>query len=43
LGEWEFEERKIAWIVWDKICLFWDAGSLDIINVRQFNMTLLRK
>jgi len=43
LWGWRSEGRKIAWVAWDKVCKSREAGGLGIINVRQFNLALLRK
>jgi len=43
LWGWGFEGRKIAWTAWDKVCMSREAGGLSIINVRLFNLALLRK
>jgi len=40
---WEFEERKIAWVAWDKVREPLDVGGLGILNIRLFNLALLGK
>jgi len=43
LWGWRSDGRKIAWVACDKVCKSREAGGLDIINVRQFNLALLGK
>jgi len=41
LWGWGSEGRKIAWVVWDKVCESQEAGDLGIINIRLFNVALM--
>jgi len=43
LWKWGSKGRKIAWVAWDKVCKSREEEGLNIINVRQFNLALLRK
>ncbi|XP_068472094.1 uncharacterized protein [Phaseolus vulgaris] len=37
------ENRKIAWVAWDKICQSKDKGGLGVIDIGKFNLALLGK
>jgi len=43
LWGWDFEDRKIAWVKWDKVCSPVEAGGLEIKDIRYFNDALLAK
>jgi len=43
LWGWGFEERKIAWVKWEKICCPVAAGGLGIKDIGCFNDALLSK
>jgi len=40
---WGAEGRKIVWVSWKKACEPREAGDLGILNLRLFNVALLRK
>ena len=37
------EQRKIAWLKWETICLSKEKGGLGIKDIRSFNKALLGK
>ena len=37
------DQKKIAWVKWDTICLPKDKGGLGIKDIRTFNRALLGK
>jgi len=43
LRDWGSENRKIAWVAWDKVCESKDKGGLGVIDLRKFNLALLGK
>jgi len=43
LWDCDLENRKISWVTWDKVCELKDKGGLGVIDVRKFNLALLRK
>jgi len=43
LWDWGSENRKIAWVAWDKICQSKDKGGLGVIDIEKFNLALLGK
>ena len=43
MWEWGSENRKIAWMVWHKVCESKDKGGLGVIDIRKFKLALLRK
>jgi len=43
LWDWGSENRKIAWVAWDKICQPKDKGRLGVIDIEKFNLALLGK
>jgi len=43
LWDWGSENRKIAWVAWDKICQPKDKGGLGVIDIEKFNLALLGK
>jgi len=40
---WGYEERKVAWFAWDKVCSPFKVVGLDIKDIDRFNTTLLAK
>jgi len=43
LWGWGYEERKIAWLVWDKVCSPIEMGGLGIREIGRFNVAFLTK
>ena len=43
LWDWGSENRKIAWVAWDKVCESKDKGGLGVTDIRKFNLALLGK
>jgi len=43
LWDWGSENRKIAWVAWDKVCQSKDKGGLGVIDIGKFNLALLGK
>ena len=43
LWDWSSENRKIAWVAWDKICQPKDKCGLGVIDIGKFNLALLGK
>ncbi|KAK9990735.1 hypothetical protein SO802_025720 [Lithocarpus litseifolius] len=37
------DERKMAWLSWDKLCAPKEAGGMGFRQIKQFNLTLLAK
>ena len=43
LWDWGSENRKIVWVMCDKVCESKDKGGLGVIDVRKFNLAILGK
>lgn len=43
LWGWRHEDRKIAWIVWDKVCTTREKGGLGVRDISRFNVALIVK
>jgi len=43
LWGWGFEERKITWVSWEKVCKPIKEGRLGIKDITKFNDVLLTK
>jgi len=43
LWSWGHNDRKIAWVAWDKVCSPIKAGGLGVRDIHKFNVALFRK
>ena len=43
LWDWGSENRKIAWVAWDKVCQSKNKGGLGVIDIGKFNLALIGK
>ena len=43
LWGWGSENKKIAWVAWDKVCESKEKGGLGFIDIRKFNLALMGK